>query len=197
MDFEYPTWDHEKSIVPVDWETVSQRFEGWSPQTRAVVEVNPFTPMYHPDVLMICRQLLNIPDLATWSIWDSAPAETYTKNRVTMLGDAAHATTPFQGQGAGQAIEDALVITSLLAKVQSVNQIPNALMVYNQVRRPRGQRVVETSRESGRLLGMMLEGGGSDVQKMREHLKTRMHWIWHRDMVDQVREAEKLFEESL
>ena len=114
-----------------------------------------------------------------------------------MLGDAAHATTPFQGQGAGQAIEDALVIKTVLSKVQNLKQIPNALMAYNQIRRPRGQRVVETSREYGKLLGMQSEGVGEDLEKMRENLETRLHWIWQRDQTAQLKGAVELFEESL
>ena len=114
-----------------------------------------------------------------------------------MLGDAAHATTPFQGQGAGQALEDSLVIKTVLSKVQKAKQIPNALMAYNQIRRPRGQRIVETSREFGILLGMQLEGVGEDLEKMREDLETRMHWVWQRDQTAQLNGAVELFEESL
>ena len=114
-----------------------------------------------------------------------------------MLGDAAHASTPFQGQGAGQAIEDALVINTVLSKVQTLKQLPYALAAYNQIRRPRAQRNVETSRETGELIAMMLEGVGDDLDKMKEELGTRMHWLWQRNMEAQTREAVELFEESL
>ena len=113
-----------------------------------------------------------------------------------MMGDAAHSMTPFQGQGAGQAVEDALVLQTLLGKVKDVSQIPNAYEAYDQIRRPRTQRIVDTSRESGRLNSMMLPGVGSDIVKMGEKLRTHMHWIWNRDMVAQNEEAVKLFEES-
>lgn len=121
----------------------------------------------------------------------------YNKNRVVMMGDAAHATTPYQGQGAGQAIEDALVLETLLAKVSSPEQISNAFTAFDQTRRPRSQRIVKTSRESRELLGMRLEGVGSDIGKMRERLSTRMHWVWHRNLLAQNKEAVELFEESL
>ena len=140
---------------------------------------------------------MSLPSLAAWAIWDTPPAPTYTRHRVAMLGDAAHATTPYQGQGAGQAIEDALVISAVLAKVQTPNQIPNALAAYDQIRRPRAQRIVETSREAGLLAGMSLQGVGDDLDKMGGNLKTRMHWVWNRDMVAQAGEAVELFEESL
>lgn len=142
-------------------------------------------------------QLLDTPDLAAWKLCEAPVAPFYNKNRVVMMGDAAHATTPFQGQGAGQAIEDALVLVTLLAKVSSPSQISNAFTAFDQVRRPRTQRVVKTSREAGDLQGMKLEGVGSDIAKMRKLLSTRMHWVWHRDLVAQNREVVELFEESL
>ncbi len=114
-----------------------------------------------------------------------------------MMGDAAHASTPFQGQGAGQAIEDACVLSALFEKVSTPGDVPNALAAYDQVRRPRAQRVVTTSRESGQLMSMQQPGVGDDVEKMRGKLETRMHWIWHRDLVAQNEEAIKLFEEAI
>lgn len=130
-------------------------------------------------------------------MYEAPVAPFYNKKRVCMMGDAAHATTPYQGQGAGQAIEDALVLTTLLAKVETAGQIPNAFTAFDQVRRLRTQRVVKTSREAGQLSAMKQEGVGADLEKMREKLSTRMHWIWQWDLVAQNREAVELFEESL
>ena len=114
-----------------------------------------------------------------------------------MMGDAAHATTPFQAQGAGQAIEDACVLSALFEKVTTPDEASKALAAYDQARRPRAQRVVSTSRESGQLMSMQLPGVGDDLEKMREKLNTRMHWIWHRDLAAQNEDAVRLFEESL
>jgi len=41
------------------------------------------------------------PDV--WALFDHPPAPTYFKGRFALLGDAAHASTPHQGAGAGQA----------------------------------------------------------------------------------------------
>ena len=114
-----------------------------------------------------------------------------------MMGDAAHASTPFQGQGAGQAIEDACVLSALFGKVSTPGDVPNALAAYDQIRRPRAQRVVSTSRESGQLMSMQQPGIGDNVEKTREKLGTRMHWIWHRDLVAQNEAAIKLFDEAV
>ena len=114
-----------------------------------------------------------------------------------MMGDAAHASTPFQGQGAGQAIEDACVLSALFEKISTPVEVPHALAAYDQIRRPRSQRVVSTSRESGQLVSMQQAGIGEDVEKMREKLDTRMHWIWHRDLVAQNEAAVRLFDEAM
>ena len=114
-----------------------------------------------------------------------------------MMGDAAHASTPFQAQGAGQAIEDACVLSALFERLTKSSEIPAALAAYDQVRRPRAQRVVSTSRESGQLMSMQQPGVGDNVEKMREKLKTRMHWIWNLDLEAQNEYAVKLFEQAL
>lgn len=113
-----------------------------------------------------------------------------------MMGDAAHASTPFQGQGAGQAIEDACVLSALFEKVSTPNDVPNALAAYDQIRRPRAQRVVSTSREVGQMMSMQQPGIGDNVEKMREKFDTRMHWIWHRDLVAQNEAAVKIVDEA-
>ena len=65
-------------------------------------------------------QLIDLPDLSAWAMWDhGVPAPFYSQGRVTPMGDAAHATTPFQGQGAAQATEDALVLQTLLGQVRT------------------------------------------------------------------------------
>ncbi|MCJ1403818.1 hypothetical protein MMC11_007041 [Xylographa trunciseda] len=179
VDLEVEKWEHEKWIVPAKRESMERLLEGWGKHAQAMIE------------------LLDTPDLAAWSLWDHPPAPFYHKGAVAMMGDAAHAATPFQGQGAGQAIEDALVLETLLGKVQTTDQIPHAFAAYDQVRRPRSQRNVTTSREAGLLVGMKQEGVGSDLRKMKERLDVRMHWIWNRSMEAQNAEAVRLFEESL
>lgn len=179
MDFERPSWESEKWIMPATYAQLDALFAGWGEKARNLIA------------------LLDSPSLTVWAMRDDLPAPTYTVGHVAMMGDAAHATTPFQGQGAGQAIEDALVLETLLGRVDDAKSIANAFVAYDQVRRPRSQRVVKTSREAGRLVGMLTEGVGSDLGKIRERLETRMHWIWNRDLEKQNAEALALLEESL
>jgi len=64
------------------------------------------------------------------------------RGRVVLLGDAAHATTPHLGQGAGMAIEDSLVLAEELAAQASVGE---ALAAYHARRQPRCSYIVESS----------------------------------------------------
>lgn len=125
-----------------------------------------------------------------WALFEHPPAPTYYEGRLCLLGDAAHASTPHQGAGAGQAIEDAFVLSSLLGQVTSAANITQAFKAYDAVRRPRSQRVVTTSKEAGCLYEMEDEEVGCDLDKARENLLTRCEWIWGNDLKSQLREAQ-------
>jgi 2-polyprenyl-6-methoxyphenol hydroxylase-like FAD-dependent oxidoreductase len=79
-------------------------------------------------------------------IYDLAPLPKWTENRVALLGDAAHATTPNLGQGACQALEDAVVLGQCLT---SHADIAHALGNYESQRMTRANRVVALSRQIG------------------------------------------------
>ena len=66
-----------------------------------------------------------------------------------MLGDAAHPMTPFLGQGACIAIEDALVLGRAFEASATVHE---ALTRYEAARKMRGTNVQLWSREEGRAL---------------------------------------------
>jgi 2-polyprenyl-6-methoxyphenol hydroxylase-like FAD-dependent oxidoreductase len=67
---------------------------------------------------------------------------------VALLGDAAHAMTPFAAQGAGQALEDATVLAAQLA---GGTPVPDALAGYDRTRLPRSQRVAHLARTDPRI----------------------------------------------
>jgi salicylate hydroxylase len=128
------------------------------------------------------------PDV--WALFDHPPASTYYKGRFAILGDAAHASTPHQGAGAGQAIEDAYVLTHLLGQVDSVEDIEDAFRAYDTVRRPRSQKVVTTSREVASLYEFEDETVGTDLDLIRKKLEMRYDWIWDEDLPQQLKKAQ-------
>ncbi|MEU4766069.1 FAD-dependent monooxygenase [Actinosynnema sp. NPDC023794] len=76
------------------------------------------------------------------------PLASCARGRVALTGDAAHAMDPALGQGAGQALEDAVVLADCLVSEASVG---SALVRYDRVRGPRTRTVVRRSARLGRL----------------------------------------------
>lgn len=127
------------------------------------------------------------PDV--WALFDHPPAPTYYKGRLAILGDAAHASTPHQGAGAGQAIEDAFILSNLLGKVDSIGDIEKAFSAYDAVRRPRSQRVVTTSRDAAAIYEFEAEKLRSDLDLIKKTLESRCDWIWDEDLNQQLKKA--------
>lgn len=78
---------------------------------------------------------------------DLPPLARWTKGRVSLMGDAAHAMTPNLGQGANQAIEDAFA----LARCWSADNVPGSLQRYEAERRPRANAIVARSLQFGQV----------------------------------------------
>jgi len=132
-----------------------------------------------------------------WALFDHPPAPMFYKGRLCLLGDAAHATTPHQGAGAGQAIEDALVLSNLLGQVSSLADIDEAFKAYDAVRRPRSQRVVTTSREASHIYELENKNIKYDLEKARKELEVRCKWIWDEDLSAQVKTAKDAMAENM
>jgi len=103
---------------------VVRRFSGWHEPIAAVVAATEEIAILRNDVYYL------------------GPLPRWSKGRVVLVGDAAHATTPGVGQGAAQAIEDAVVLADLLARS---GDIPAAFADYETVRRPRVEAVLKMS----------------------------------------------------
>lgn len=106
-----------------------------------------------------------------------------------VVGDAAHATSPWQGAGAGQAFEDAVILEVLFRNVQSRRDIEAVFKAFDAVRRPRGQQVIDSSRGTGKILTGSDEGVGLDPDKMRAALGPRWAFIMSLDLNEHKKEA--------
>lgn len=82
-------------------------------------------------------------------IIDRPPLRWWGRGSVTLLGDAAHPTTPNLGQGACQALEDALVLAHSLKETRPIEA---SLRKYEDMRIPRSTQVVRNSWQSGKVL---------------------------------------------
>src|ERR1700712_1496027 len=108
------------------------------------------------------------PDI--WAIFDHPEVPTFHKGRLCLLGDAAHATTPHFGQGAGMALEDAYVLSNLLGRCNG--DVEKAFEAYDYVRVPRALKVTSLSLQHGKVLDMEGDGIGDDLAKIADWLNT-------------------------
>jgi len=87
--------------------------------------------------------------LKLWTLLDMDKLPTWTVDRMALLGDAAHPFLPHQGQGGGQAIEDAVSLAALLPLHTRKADISDRLRLYQRCRKERAEYIQEASRRSG------------------------------------------------
>ncbi|MFC4104099.1 FAD-dependent monooxygenase [Paenibacillus xanthanilyticus] len=80
-------------------------------------------------------------------IVDMKPISRFAFGRIALLGDAAHATTPNLGQGASQAIEDAVALAAAFRR--RTPDVRAALAAYEQTRVERAGKIITLSRRVG------------------------------------------------
>ena len=168
------TWEDNNWVVRTSKEDMKADFDGWGQTVQSIIDA-----MQKPDI---------------WALFNDPPASTYYLGRICLLGDAAHATTPHQGAGAGMCIEDALILSNVLKDVDSVEDLERAFAAYDEVRRPRTQKLVQTSREAGTLYDFELEG--DDLDKIEENFTSRMKWIWDHDLEAEINRVRKIYLDS-
>ncbi|MFD7074883.1 FAD-dependent monooxygenase [Nocardioides sp. NPDC059952] len=90
---------------------------------------------WHPAVV---QMISAAPCSEHWALFHRPPLATWSRGRVTLLGDAAHLMAPHHGQGAAQAIEDAIVLAECLATDDDTGR---ARATYEVRRRDRTRRL--------------------------------------------------------
>ena len=111
-----------------DPDVLRREFEGWDPRIASVLK--------------------QVDKTFRWALYDREPLPTWTKGRLTLLGDAAHPMLPHLGQGANQSIEDGMALATILAQVDNA-AVPAALLAYERLRRERVAQVQLGARQHG------------------------------------------------
>ncbi|NVK64129.1 MAG: FAD-dependent monooxygenase [Flavobacteriales bacterium] len=112
----------------------------------SIEQLSSYFENYHE----VVNELINATpksQINTAEISDLAPTRTWFKGNCCLMGDAAHATTPNMGQGACQAIEDALVLAECMEKFD----LQKAFETFQELRLPKAHRVVNTSWTIGKM----------------------------------------------
>ena len=187
--FDPDEWPHEKLSAPIAKSTVVKAFSKFGPGVRGLVSLLP-------------------EKLDAWAVFDTLdyPAPSYVKGRVCLVGDAAHASSPHHGAGAGSGIEDALALAEVLvaaaeavgtSELERHKMIEKALQCYNDIRIERTQWLVESSRILGELYEWQNKETGRDPEKSKEEVRWRSHKIWDYDVEEMVRSVREDFRKAI
>lgn len=118
-------WLEESWTSPGDVEELQAAYADFHPQARAL--------------LAACTSVTKS------ALYVREPMTRWSQGRATLLGDAAHPMTPFMAQGAGQAIEDAVVLARCLADA-GPDGVEPALRRYETARQDRTAQIQRASR---------------------------------------------------
>jgi 2-polyprenyl-6-methoxyphenol hydroxylase-like FAD-dependent oxidoreductase len=118
----------ESWSAPGDPDALRREFEGWDAPIGTL--------------------LSRVEKTFRWALYDREPLPTWTRGRLTLLGDAAHPMLPHLGQGANQSIEDGMALATILAQSDRTT-VPAALLAYERLRRERVAAVQRGARENG------------------------------------------------
>jgi len=119
----------------------SWHLESWT-TNGSVDEFKHLFADFHPDataLLAACDEVLKT------ALYERDPMPQWGKGCVTLLGDACHPMLPFMAQGAGMAIEDAIVLGRALKDADTAH-LAAALQRFETTRKPRTAEVQLGSR---------------------------------------------------
>jgi salicylate hydroxylase len=153
-----PEWTRFSDRVPATRDEALSIFEAYSWDRR---------------ILDLVRNIEG--DMSFWALVELPRLPRWSRGRVVLLGDAAHAPLPHQGQGAGLAIEDSYALGALLVK-GGLTDYSSAFQAFENLRRRRSWMVQAYSRASGRAIKF---GGGAAARRDASwsSLPRRIGWI--------------------
>jgi salicylate hydroxylase len=142
------------------WEKLKRDFEGWHPFVQTVIDTADKDECFR------------------WSLFYRLPIDTWCGRRVTLLGDAVHATLPYLAQGAAMSIEDGAVLSRAL---QSSGSVESALQLYQRNRIERTSRIVKISGANRDLFHMRDQTALRQAFKNRDEGGARNAWLYSYD----------------
>jgi salicylate hydroxylase len=138
---------------------LAREFAGWDPLVETIIA--------------------QVKTTFRWGLFDREPLPIWTRGRLTLLGDAAHPMLPHAGQGANQAIEDAIALATVLSRANR-ESAPRALVIYETLRRARTGGVQRMSRFNGALYEAISDDLRARDGQLAAQPQARA-WIWNYD----------------
>ena len=139
------------------WERLKADFQGWHQDIQAIIDTADRNSCYR------------------WSLFYRPPIAKWSTRRVTMLGDAVHATLPYLAQGAAMAIEDGAVLKRAL---DLADDTAEALQLYERNRIERTSRIVSGSGANRTLFHMDDQTKLRQAFANRDEGRARNEWLY-------------------
>ncbi|EIW76211.1 hypothetical protein CONPUDRAFT_130691 [Coniophora puteana RWD-64-598 SS2] len=159
-------------VVSVEKQEIVDAFEGSGPDVQKIIS------------------LVEEP-AKKWSIHALEPTlSTYVRENIALVGDAAHGMCPHMGSGVGQGFEDALVICELLTDPRTdVSNVQDVLKAYDEIRRPRANKVLKASAAAGDLYEVWNKD--ASVNELEPRLHGLYEWVWYHDIQEDIASARR------
>jgi salicylate hydroxylase len=145
---------------PAEVSEVVARLEGWYPP--------------------LVRMIGHAKQTFRWDLYDRDPIERWSGGNVVLLGDAAHAMIPYLGQGAAQALEDAVALGVAMDDAGPVDLV-EGIHAYEEARTSRAGLVQVRSRANRDLFHIPdgLEQRERNARMARNAADlSNMDWLW-------------------
>jgi salicylate hydroxylase len=124
-------WLHEGTVAEVPEDVPVASFRGWHPAVTEMIRAAE-SPI-------------------RWALFTVRPLLRWYRDRVVILGDAAHGMLPHHGQGANTSIEDAFALAALITD-PARDDLESAFSRYQILRRARTRKIQRSSRVTSSLL---------------------------------------------
>jgi len=128
-------WHDDSWVSAAPWDELKTDFKGWHPTVQSVIDAVDKDKCFR------------------WALYANKPLQNWSSNRVTLLGDAAHATLPFMASGAAMAIEDARILQRSVDQAAELEGpgVARALQLYQRNRITRTAKIQADSARFGKL----------------------------------------------
>lgn len=151
----------------------------WPNGDRWQAEVEPGEALaafagWHPAVT---EMIGAVEHRVRWGLFVGRPLARWSRGRVVLLGDAAHAMLPHHGQGANTTIEDAVTLAELLAGAAAPGDLDAVLARYQALRRTRTRTIQRSSRATNDLLHLPDGPALVDRDRRVSRFPERFGWI--------------------
>ncbi|KAJ5673868.1 hypothetical protein N7462_009307 [Penicillium macrosclerotiorum] len=171
-------WDSESWMSRSDIDSLQEHVRDWCPQVQHIIEG---LRKGSSDGKMLKQALYVRNPLDKWYEMKDDQKD----SGIILLGDSAHSTLPHQGQGTCMAIESGIALATILRHWKT-DDLEAAFKFYQDLRKPRTDRVTQTSYEAGKL------ASADTPDQMTSNfnpqaLGERMKWIMEYNVLEDLR----------